>query len=152
METVTELAFEEEFNKLREVAENRKWTLSRTDKLKFVLVLPACDGSCFGLYASCENFPVNPPTWLWCNPETHITNQPSDTPKGSGGYFHGSGRICAPWNRAAYRQEDPQGPHSDWQLQNWRTNPDAGGCTTLLAMALRLFVELSSKRYEGRKG
>lgn len=151
MKTKTELIFDEHFVELREIAQNRGWILVQKDKLEFVLILPARDGSRFGLYVNCKNFPENPPIWRWCNPETHIVNQPSDTPRGSNGYFHESGRICAPWNRSAYKQEDPQGPHADWQLQNWSTNSNTGECLTLSAMALRLFVELSSERYLGRQ-
>ena len=152
MATAAELVFAEQFGHLRQVAESRGWDLTQTDGPGFILGLPARDGSRFALQVTCENFPGTPPIWRWCNPETHIPDQLLDMPRGSGGYFHNSGRICAPWNRIAYSQVDPQGPHSDWQLENWMTNPKTGCCTTLPAMALRLAVELMSARYQGRKG
>ena len=151
MKGANELVFAEQFGHLVEVAKHRNWGVTQTDKPEFILVLPARDESLFGLHVNCESFPVKPPIWRWCNPKTHITDQPIDTPKGSG-YFHSSGRICAPWNRIAYRQVDTQGPHSDWELANWRNNPRATGHTELLEMALRLSIELMSDRYQGRSG
>lgn len=152
MTTVTDLAFAEQFGDLREVAERRGWPLKPIDGPGFGLVLPARDGSQFSLKVLCDGYPGTPPAWWWCNPESGICDQPGDTPRGSGGYFHGSGRICAPWNRLAYKQVDAQGPHGDWQLSTWMTNPQTGSCTTLAAMALRMAVELQSDRYQGRKG
>ena len=152
MATVTDLIFTEEFGHLREVAENRGWDLMRIEGPGFVLILPARDGSRFALRVNCEAYKTLPPTWRWCNLETHAPAQPPDTPKGSGGYFYGVGYICAPWNRAAYQQEDPGGPHSDWELTNWMTNPNTGQCVSLTAMALRMAVELVSERYKGRQG
>ena len=151
MATVTELVFAEQLRHLRDLATNRCWTLSLADGPRFFLLLPARDGTRFALAVDCEAYPGIPPAWRWCNPDTHVLDQPSDIPKGSS-YFHSSGRICAPWNRRAYRQVDPQGPHSDWTLQNWQANAQTGGCNTLAAMALRIYVELSSSRYTGRSG
>ena len=152
IKSATELVFEEQFGHLVEVAKHRNWELTQMGEFGFVLVLPARDESSFGLNVSCEGFSTKPPTWYWCNPETYELDRPSDMPRGSGGYLHPSGRICAPWNRIAYKQIDPQGPHSDWELVNWMTNPKTSGHTTLLAMVLRLSVELMSERYQGRMG
>lgn len=152
MPTATELAFTEQFSHLCEIATSRAWDLRKDGCTGFLLALPARDGSRFWLKVECDGFPCSPPAWQWYNPENSALNQKPDTPLGSGGYFHGSGRICAPWNRQAYQQVDPKGPHGDWQLSNWITNPKTGGCTTLSAMALRLAIELSSMRYQGRAG
>ena len=152
MATVTDLVFEEEFGHLCQVAENRGWDLTQIDGPGFILVLPARDESYFALRVICDDYRSLPPILRWHNTKTHASNQLSDTPKGSGGYFHGSGRICAPWNRIAYKQEDPKGPHGNWQLSNWITNPRTGECTTLTAMAVRMAVELISDRYKGRNG
>ena len=40
------------------------------------------------------------------------------------GYFHGSGRICAPWNRLASMED---GPHPEWKRMNWQENPQTRG-------------------------
>ena len=151
MATLTDLLFAEQFGHLREVAESRGWSLKQIEGPGFELVLPARDGSRFGLKVHCDGYPGTPPAWRWCNPDTGVCDQLADTP-GGGGYFHSSGRICAPWNRLAYKQVDAQGPHGDWQLSTWMTNPKTGGCTTLAAMALRIAVELKNDRYKGRKG
>ncbi len=150
MATATELVFAEQFGHLRQVAESHGWGLRETGGPGFVLTLPARDGSRFGLKVACDGFTGLPPVWQWCHPESEACGAPAATPRGSGGYFHGSGRICAPWNRLAYQQVDPKGPHGDWQLANWVTNPQTGTCTTLAAMALRMAVELKSDRYHGR--
>lgn len=134
------------------MAEHRGWSLSQIEGPGFQLVLPARDGTQVGLHVLCDDYPATPAAWRWCNPETGVCEQPADTPKGDGGYFHSSGRICAPWNRAAYKQVDPQGPHGNWELSTWLTNPKTGSCTTLAAMALRMAVELQSARYKARKG
>lgn len=152
MATVTDLVFNEQFGHLCEVAEHKQWDLARTDGPGFILTLPARDRSLFSLNVLCSDYPTLPPIWTWFNRKTATCHQPADTPKGAGGYFHGSGRICAPWNRIAYKQVDPKGPHQDWQLANWLTNPQTNGCTTLAAMALRVAVELTSSRYRGREG
>ncbi len=151
MATATDLVFAEQFGQLQEVARNRGWGLRQTDGPGFVLGLPARDGSLFWLKVACDGFQGMPPAWHWHNPETGGVDGPTDTPKGSG-YFHSSGRICAPWNRLAYKAVDPQGPHADWHLSNWMTNPKTGGCTTLTAMALRISVELGGSRFTGRMG
>ena len=150
MVTVTDLLFEEEFGHLRQVAESRGWGITRIDENGFLLTLPARDRTCFALRVTCDGYPGLPPNWSWYNTKTCAINQPTDTPKGHNGYFHPSGRICAPWNRSAYKQEDMNGPHDDWTLQNWATNPKTGQCTTLTAMALRIFFELFSENYQGR--
>ena len=152
MAIVTDLVFAEQFGHLAEVAGHRGWPLKQIEGLGFLLVLPARDGARFGLNVMCDGYPGTPAAWRWCNPDTGVCDLPADVPRGDGGYFHGSGRICAPWNRLAYNQVDPQGPHGDWQLSTWLTNPKTGSCTTLAAMALRMAVELQSPRYRGRKG
>lgn len=143
--------FREEYDQLLAIAERKEWQLTKTGLYDFILVLPAADGSMFSLCVNCEGYPGIPPAWNWCNPNLKTVNQPCDTPRGSGGYFHDSGRICAPWNRVAYRQVDSKGPHTDWELANWIDNPNTKACTSLTAMALRMFAELSSDRYQGRQ-
>jgi hypothetical protein len=149
--TAAELVFAEQFGHLREVAGKRGWDLKQIDGPGFVLGLPTRDGSRLALKVTCDDYPGLPPAWRWCNGDSGECDQPADTPRGSA-YFHSSGRVCAPWNRLAYTQADPKGPHSDWELGGWMTNPKTGGCTTLAAMALRLAVELQSSRYQGRMG
>lgn len=150
MATAAQLVFEEQYGHLSQVAGSKGWDLKRTDGPGFVLGLPARDGSRIFLQADCDGFQGTPPAWHWRNPDTGALDAPPDTPKGSGGYFHQSGRLCAPWNRLAYKSTDPQGPHGDWELSNWMTNPKTGACTTLAAMALRIAVEVASPRYTGR--
>ena len=147
MATVGELVFEEQFAHLRENALSHGWPLERA----FILGMKARDGSLYWVLVDCTEYPALPAAWHWYNPTTRLLDQPADTPKG-GTYFHSSGRICAPWNRLAYKNIDPSGPHEDWDLVNWITNPKTGSCTTLSAMALRIHVELNAAHYVGRMG
>ncbi|MDA2928379.1 hypothetical protein MYX84_00275 [Acidobacteria bacterium AH-259-O06] len=147
--TVTELVFAEQFEHLREIVAARNWELEQADGSSFILRLQARDNSYFWLKVECNDYPAQPPAWHWYNPDTGALDQPPDTPRGSN-FFHGSGRICAPWNRLAYSSYDPNGPHGDWQFANWITNAKTASCTTLAAMALRLAVELHSTRFRGR--
>ena len=147
MPTAGELVFEEQFGHLRENAGSRGWSLERA----FILGMKARDSSQYWLLVDCSDYPAAPPAWHWYNPSTRALDQPADTPKG-GGFLHSSGRICAPWNRLAYKKIDPNGPHDDWDLASWMTNPKTGKCTTLSGMALRIHVEMNGEQYQGRMG
>lgn len=151
MATATDLVFAEQFGCLRQIAVSRGWDLKQINGPGFVLGLLASNDSRFWLKVECDGFPGTPPAWHWYNPETGALDSPADTPKG-GGYFHGSGRICAPWNRLAYSSVDPKGPHGDWHISNWMSNPKTSRCTTLAAMVLRTSVELHSPYFRGRMG
>jgi hypothetical protein len=151
MPTVAELSLDEEFAPLEENAALKGWKLGRRGACEFVLGILARDDSWFWLLCRCDRYPAMPPAWHWLNPETMEYDRPQDTPKG-GGFFHGNGVICAPWNRLAYKSEDPRGPHNDWTIGNWRAEPKTGACTTLSAMALRVATELRASTYEGRLG
>lgn len=146
MATAAELVLAEQLGHLREIIDDKQWDLVPA----FILDMPARDNSCFWLLVECDRFPAIPPAWHWFNPATKAVDHPGDTPRG-GGFFHSSGRICAPWNRLAYKSIDPKGPHSDWDLANWMSNPNTRACTTLAAMAMRIYVELQGP-YEGRLG
>jgi hypothetical protein len=152
MATATELVMSEQYQHVQSIADARGWHLKKSNGVCFIIGLPAHDKSWFWLLVDCENFPQQPPAFYWFNPETNARNQPCDTPKNNGRYFHDSGRICAPWNRLAYKSCDPAGPHEDWLLANWMTNQHTKGTTTLSAMVLRIYSELQGLPYQGRMG
>jgi hypothetical protein len=149
--TATRLLVEEECEALAKNALLLGWTFTLVGPETFVLELPAKDGSRFFLRCNCDRYGAIPPAWHWYNPETARCDQPHDTPIG-GGFFHGNGVICAPWNRLAYTAIDSRGPHNDWGLANWRSNSNTGRCQTLSAMALRISTELMANTFGGRKG
>ncbi len=151
MTTVAELTIEEEIKPLKHIALRRGWHLELFTAVTFEIGLPARDGTRFWLYCDCERYPSVPPAWHWYNAESKAVDQLKDIPCG-GAFFHNSGVICAPWNRLAYRSEDARGPHSDWTIGDWRSNPYTGGCRNLAAMALRIAVELKAATYKGRTG
>lgn len=149
MATAGDIVYASEFDALTSVAAVRAWPLRTLSFRSFLLGLEARDDHWWYLLVDCEGYKATPAAWHWSSPEGAELDSPKVTPKGKGGYFHGSGRICAPWNRLSYKQIDSAGPHGDWQLANWISNRKNGGCRTLAAMALRLHVELNSERYQG---
>jgi hypothetical protein len=149
MTTATELVIEEQLGQLREIATDREWQLEILDSVRFTIGLVARDGSDYYLLVDCDGFPSQPPAFHWYDPKSGALDVPAATPKGSD-YLHSSGRICAPWNRLAYTQVDPKGPHGDWQFANWMTNRHTRETRTLAAMVLRIHRELRSSNYHGR--
>lgn len=152
MTTVAELTLDAELRPLEENASLKGWSFERTDPTSFILGMKAKDGSTFWLNAKCDCFPSIPPAWHWYSFNKKACDRPQDTPKG-GGFFHDNGLVCAPWNRLAYKSVNAElGPHGDWDIGEWRTNPKNGACIQIAAMALRIFVELNGQHYKGRKG
>lgn len=149
MATATELLLQEEIDHLQEIAKGMGWTIRIVSGVQLIISLPARDSSIFWLRVDCEHYKAQPPAFNWYNPDTEALNQPADTPRGSG-YFHSSGCICAPWNRLAYKECNPTGPHGGWQLANWLSHERTGETTTLPAMILRISIELKSPNFQGR--
>ncbi|TSD83640.1 hypothetical protein FFK22_036740 [Mycobacterium sp. KBS0706] len=148
MSTPAALLVKVELDALKENAGLMGWSIEQIDDLTFVLGLPAKDGATYHMRVRCDGYPATPPAWHWFNPETVRIDDRQDTPRG-GSFLHPQGVICAPWNRLAYTAVDSRGPHPDWQIGAWQTNPYTGACRTLSAMALRIANELM-QRYEGR--
>jgi len=149
--TIAELTVAEELQPLREVASARGWKLEKAGTTLLQLGMQGRDASWFWLHVKCDRYPTIPPAWHWYNPETETLDQPQDIPKG-GNFFHSNYVICAPWNRLAYKTINANGPHEDWMIGDWLTNPYTKGCKTLASMALRIFVELQSQNFAGRMG
>ena len=145
------MAVAEELEPLRDLTQARGWTLKLLDPTSFVLGLVAKDDEAYWLKVCCDQYPALPPAWHWYEPESGQCGLAQATPKGAG-YFHGNGVICAPWNRLAYRTQDPRGPHGDWMIGDWRSNPRTGACKTLASMALKIACQLKTAEYHGRKG
>ena len=148
MGTVAALLVAEQLVALRDNATLFGWTVTPVDEVTFILGLPGKDEATYHLRAVCDDFAAKPPAWHWFNPETGAIDNLRDTPKG-GAFFHSAGIICAPWNRLAYRAVDARGPHPEWTIGDWQSNPKTGACRTLSAMALRISHELM-RNVEGR--
>lgn len=145
-----DLVLEDELTALESIATARGWNLTRPQPRMFHLDMPAKGGDRLYLHADVTDYPPKPPAWHWRDPATGTLDPLKHTPKG-GAFFHGSGVICAPWNRLAYKDVDSRGPHSDWALAGWQLNPLTGGTRTLAAMALRIAHELEVN-FSGRMG
>jgi len=150
MATASELVLESQLADLRQNAGVHGWFFELVEPTTFVLGLPAKDGSDLALFVKCNDYPSQPPAWHWYNRETKEIDAFGDTPTG-GSFFHGSGVICAPWNRLAYKTKDPRGPHNDWDIGNWMAVAQTGGTRTLAAMAERVAHELRTS-YTRRMG
>jgi hypothetical protein len=105
MTTSAELTVTQELTALRENAALLGWELRERDGTTFVVGFPAHDGTTYWCKVLCDGYPAAPPAWHWYDPATDAVNQPADTPD-KGGFFHGNGVICAPWNRLAYKSVD----------------------------------------------
>jgi hypothetical protein len=149
MPTASELAVAAEFPALEENALLLGWKLDRLSSTSFTVTMTASDGSFFSVLCVCDRYSAEPPAWHWYNTDTKQIDQLRDTPKEIG-FFHPNGVICAPWNCLAYTSVDSRGPHNDWQIGDWRSNPQTGGCNTLSAMAQRIALELKL-HMQGRK-
>ena len=143
---VDDLIVEPQIENVAEIAQCHDWSFERVDQRCFQLSLSARNGDVYQLEVDCSGFPVQPAAFHWRNPNTGELDQPADAPRPYG-FFHGSNRICAPWNRLASMQG---GPHMGWVQSSWREQPETGGTTTLAAMVLRIHHELRSEQYQGR--
>jgi hypothetical protein len=150
MITIAELTVQDELKLVSEVVASRGWKLLELDALHFLLGLPASDGSEFYVAADCDDYPVKPPAWHWCDRQGNGRTNRANAPMGSD-FLHPNGVICAPWNRLAYQSVDSRGPHGDWVPTDWRNNPNTKGCKTLCAMVLRIAVELKGPHYQKRR-
>jgi len=138
---------------VRQIAASRGWMLEELEGYKFIVGMKARDGTQFWQFVDCEGYQTVPPAFNWYNKDTKAMNQLSDIPVG-GTFFiknNSIGVICAPWNRLAYKNVYG-GPHQDWQLTNWMSNPKTGETKTLAAMLLRIYRELQSPEFKGRMG
>jgi len=68
------------------------------------------------LLAKTDGYRALPPAWMFVRPGTEEANAAvfpaAGNMPGIGSIFHGSGVICAPWNRLAYTEHG--GPHDNW--------------------------------------
>lgn len=148
MGVVARLVVAEQLAALQDIVDSWSWKLTECKEEGFTIGLPASDGRWYWLKIECDGFPEQPPAFHWYDPESEAMDQPQCTPKGKG-YLHSSGVVCAPWNRLSYKKVFSKGPHGDWDLSNWMSNPKTGGTTTLAAMILRIYVELNGPNYQG---
>ena len=143
---VDDLIVEPQIEDVAQIARCHGWLFERVGERCFRLSSSARDGDVYQLEVDCDGFPVQPPAFHWRNPSTGNLDLPADAPRPFG-FFHSSGRICAPWNRLASM---PGGPHTEWVRSRWREQAETGGTTTLAAMVLRIHRELRSNQYRGR--
>ena len=123
------------------------WEFENVGDYRFRITLAANDGDTYQIEVDFEGFPGQPPAFHWRDKETGELDQLASSPRPYN-YFHGSGKICAPWNRLASGED---GPHKEWVLADWLSNQYTKGTTTLSAMILRIQTELKSDLYQGRR-
>ena len=145
--TVEDLAVEREIEAVRQNAEVHGWPFEVVDPRRFRVTLTAHNGDIYQIEVECEGFPVQPAAFHWRNQDTGKLDDPADSPARYG-FFHGTGRICAPWNRLASTEG---GPHREWDQANWMQQAETKGTVKLAAMVTRLHHELRSQHYRGRR-
>ena len=147
MATVEDLAVEREIEAVEENAQLHGWPFERVGPRRFRVTLTAHNGDIYEVEVECDRFPVQPAAFHWRSQETGRTDEPADSPAPYG-FFHSTGRICAPWNRLA---STDGGPHREWVQANWMQQEETKGTVTLAAMVARLHHELRSQQYRGRR-
>jgi hypothetical protein len=100
-------------------------------------------GEALCLAADVSGFDAIPPAWRFVNPEEPEADSPR-FPTGPGPYgkstiFHSKRRICAPFNRLAYKQEG--GMHGNWNLPRWKEVKNLGA-TSLCEMFAVIIAHL----------
>jgi hypothetical protein len=146
MATATELIIAEELNQLQEVATNEDgWIVTALSSEEFLFGMPRKGGGELWVHCQADQYPTLPPIWQWCGADGTMLDDPRLVPVGGSSYFHTNGVLCAPWNRLAYSQVDSRGPHSDWAIGDWKSNPHNRECKTLAAMATRIAIEARSR-------
>jgi hypothetical protein len=116
---VTIITVEEELPGVKSYAARHNWEIE-WDKDALILTFAGQhpnDGTKIQVVADLQGYRALPPAWLFRDPST-TTHEKIFFPKPGtgrgiqGSIFHGSNRICAPFNRLAYREHG--GPHSNW--------------------------------------
>ena len=148
MATVEDLVIKREIAEVEENAQLHGWAFDRVGPNSFRVSLTAKNYDIFQLEVECDQFPDIPPAIHWRNQNSGALDELADSPDPYN-YFHGSGRICAPWNRLASTEG---GPHQKWKWANWRQQPETKATLSLAAMILRIHHELRSDNYKGRRG
>lgn len=108
---------EAELPAVRQYAERHGWKAAwdpEVLRLTFEGTHPG-DGTSLRIVADVSGYRGLPPSWTFDAPASGKAApfpRPGKLRGGAGSIFHGSRRICAPFNRLAYKQHD--GPHGDW--------------------------------------
>ena len=144
---VDDLIVDSQIEHVVEIAQCHGWPFERVGPRCFRISLTAQNGDVYQLEVRCDGFPALPAAFHWRNRNTGELDQSADAPRPYG-FFHGTNRICAPWNQLASL---PDGPHPEWGPASWREQAQTGGTNTLAAMVLRIHHELRSENYQGRQ-
>lgn len=80
------------------------------------------------------------------------TNQPGTKnayPSSTDSFFHTNPVICHPCSRKAYKVFG--GPHEDWSLTGWESNPKTGALKNIRAISTAIHTRINdSSIYKGR--
>lgn len=144
---VDDLIVEKQIANVEENSMAHGLQFERISARRFRMSLTARNGDVYQIEVGCENFPTLPPSFHWRNRNTGDLDEVADSPAPYG-FFHPSGRICAPWNLLASMEG---GPHTEWVSTSWQQNESTRGTITLSAMVLRIHHELRTSAYRGRR-
>ncbi|HUE85101.1 MAG TPA: hypothetical protein VMO26_03410 [Vicinamibacterales bacterium] len=100
--------------------------------------------------ADLTKYRAMPPWWRMVDPRTKKEIGPAGLPNPTrtafpSSIFHGSGVLCAPWNRGAYKQMG--GPHDNWgDASAWEQVRGTTIALTLGEMVDRIYRETQESR------
>ena len=131
------------------------WEISEIDKiqLKFtVRMVSPVDNEVFVLEVGFIDYNQLPLILDFIEPGTGTKGSLKACPKYEGDtFFHQNGLICSPCSRRAYKVfNDLNGPHTDWTMSGWQTNPQVGSLTSIPAILLAIHSRIVDKlNYKG---
>lgn len=119
---------------LKNTAEHFGWSFRWVPEKLYLEFERESGGTRRRLRAIVRDCPVKPPAWEFLDASgvrlsgsEQIPGAP--LPNGKASIFHGSGVICAHFNRLAY---EPGGPHAKkWVIEEWKRVPRAGQVVAL---------------------
>lgn len=114
---ITIATVEAELSAIRQYVERHGWQMTwdpQAMRLTFEGTHPG-DGAPLRIVAELTGYRGLPPSWTFEDPTDRKIKpfpRPGKLRGGTGSIFHSSRRICAPFNRLAYKEHN--GPHGDW--------------------------------------
>ena len=133
------------------------WLISDIDEsnLSFnVEMTSPIDGEVYILNVAFSDYPELPLILDFIDPTTNVLGSRKAFPNSDDTFFHKRNPpfICSPCSRKAYRDFDGvKGPHGDWKMIGWSTNPKTGGLVDIPNILRTIYTRISNeKKYKGR--
>lgn len=117
---ITRAVLAQELLAVRELGRTHRWgIIPEFGGLRVTVTMYAHNGDLFIVEVRCDDYKEIPPFFEFIDPFTGNRGTKAAYPRGHDSLFHSAPCLCAPFNRKAYKNVDPLGPHSDWALGDW---------------------------------